>query len=241
MPTQSDKAIVLRLTEYSETSQIVVLFSENRGLLRLIAKGARRSTKTRFSAGLDLLERGDLFYAPAKGDAQLGTLAEWTQRDSYSGLRRELVRLYAGLYAAELITVLTEPDDPHPELYMALVELLDALSSESPARPLVPQFQIDLLRAIGYLPDLSKCVDCGHAIRPRAVAYFGSPAGGLICRDCEVHHMDKQRVSPGIVGTEPQTGPPAAWFELLDQHLSHVAGRRFKTADQLRKLLGREG
>ena len=52
-----DHAIVLRLTDFSETSQIATVFSAEHGSLRLIAKGARRSTKTKFAAGLGAIER----------------------------------------------------------------------------------------------------------------------------------------------------------------------------------------
>ena len=101
---------MIRLTEFSETSQIVSLFTAEAGQVRLIAKGSRRGTKTRVATGLDLLELGELSYAPARRHAGLGTLAEWVQRGTFPGLRREMLRLYCGLYAAELVGALTEQD-----------------------------------------------------------------------------------------------------------------------------------
>lgn len=232
-----DEAVVVRLTEFSETSQIVSLFSAGHGLLRLIAKGARRSTKKRFAAGLDLLELGEVGFIPPHGDAQLGTLTDWVQRDTFAGLRRELLRLYGALYAVELVAALTEEADPHPELYSALVGTLRGLAGEGPAAPLIPVFQSDLLRAIGYAPNLDQCMSCGRAIVRGAPVFFSASAGGLLCRDCEGQHIEKWRVSPRLIGTTPQTGDPAAWFELLDYHLTHIAGRRFKTAEQVAGLL----
>ena len=232
-----DEAVVVRLTEFSETSQIVSVFSIGHGQLRLIAKGARRSTKQRFAAGLDLLELGEVGFIPAHGDAQLGTLTEWVQRDAFAGLRRELVRLYAGLYAVELVAYLTEEGDPHPELFRALVETLRALGGDAPAAPLVPAFQSDLLRAIGYAPNLEQCMGCGRPVARGGPVFFSAGAGGLLCRDCEAHYVEKWRVSPRLLGTTTRTGDPALWFELLDYHLTHIAGRRFKTAEQLGALL----
>ena len=40
MAIEKDNGFVLRLTEFSETSQIVTLFTERSGQVRLIAKGA---------------------------------------------------------------------------------------------------------------------------------------------------------------------------------------------------------
>lgn len=237
MSTLKDEAIVIRLTEYSETSQIATLFSAAGGLLRLIAKGARRSTRQRFSAGLDLLERGELGYVPPRGDAQLGTLTDWTQRASYTGLRRDLLRSYGGLYAAELVAGLTEEHDPHADLYAAFAATLDGLETADAPAGLVPRFQLALLRSIGYAPELERCTSCNRAVRASGPVFFSPTTGGLLCRDCEMHYFDKFRVPDGVLRATPDTGNAAAWFELLDRHLSHIAGKRFKTAAELGRLL----
>ena len=239
MTPLKDEAVVVRLTEFSETSQIVTLFGAAHGQLRLIAKGARRSTKKHFAAGLDLLELGDVGFLPAHGDAQLGTLTDWGQRETFSGVRRELIRLYGALYAVELVAALTEEADPHPELFQALVGTLRALAGDEPAAPCLPAFQSDLLRAIGYAPNLEECVSCHRPAARGGPVYFSGGAGGLLCRDCEGQHVEKWRVPPRLVGTTPRNGAPRYWFELLDYHLTYIAGRRFKTASQVAALLGR--
>ncbi len=239
MTPRTDEALVLRLTDYSETSQIVTLFTAKSGLVRLIAKGVRRSTKKRFAVGLDLLESGEVIYLPPRGDAQLGTLTEWVQRETFTGLRRELLRLHGALYAVELVAGLTEEGDPHPELFHALADTLRNLAGDEPAGPCLPTFQHDLLRAIGYAPRLRECVVCKRAVIPGQPVYFSAGAGGLLCRDCEPHHIEKRRVPSRLIETTPRTGDPSAWFELLDYHLTHIAGRRFKTAEQVAALLVR--
>ena len=249
MPVRGDHAVVLRLTDYSETSQIVTLFTAQAGLVRLIAKGSRRGTRTRFAAGLDLLEYGEVSYAPARGEAGLGTLTEWVQRDAFTGLRTELIRQYGGLYAVELVSKLTEEYDPHPELFSALLELLHRLDagprgsspdSGAPADPatLIVRFQGALLKAIGYTPILGHCVGCGQPRVRGTRAYFSSTAGGLICRDCEMNHVEKRRISPAMLDGGPTARSAVDWFLLLDYHLTNIAGRTFQTADRLRGLVG---
>jgi len=253
MPARRDQAVVLRLSDYSESSQVVTLFSAAHGLVRLIAKGVRRSTRTRVAPGLDLLELGELGFLPPTGEAGLGTLTDWMQRDAFDGLRRDALRLQAGLYAAELVMNLTAELDPHAELFAALVELLRGLAqresplaakpppasirgAEDPAAALL-RFQTALLRAIGYAPNLERCCVCGKARMRGAPAYFSSTAGGLVCRDCEPQQVEKRRVSPRLIdaGDDPQLR--AEWFDLLNYHLTHMAGKRFRTAERLHKLL----
>jgi DNA repair protein RecO (recombination protein O) len=239
MPIERDEAIVLRLTEYSETSQIATLFGAAGGRLRLIAKGIRRGTAKRIATGLDLLELGDVQFLPARGESGLGTLTEWTQRDTFAGLRRELLRLYAALYAGELLATFTEDRDPHPALYHALRTLLYDLAGSAPAAPLVPRFQLALLTEIGYAPRLDQCVNCGRVPAPRTPVYFSATTGGLICRDCEMHLVEKRRIDSALLTGRPGSGDARAWFELLDYHAASLVGHSLRSAAPLAAELAR--
>lgn len=233
--SESDRGLVLRLTDFSESSQVVTLFTAAHGLVRLMAKGTRRGTKTRFAAGLDLLELGDVSFVPPRSDAGLGTLTEWVQQNTFSAARRDLPRLYGGLYAAELTTALTEEFDPHARLFGGLVDLLTALASDATPLPAIVAFQQTLLESIGYLPSLAACVDCGAAASASHSEFFSSRAGGLICRDCEMHHYEKRSLPAGLAGPE---GPGARnWFDLFAYHLRNVAGKEFRTALSLMSVL----
>ncbi len=241
MDPQIDLAIVLKLTEFSETSQIVTLLGQRHGQIRLIAKGARRSTRKRFAAGLDLLELGEVGFLLPRGDAQLGTLTDWQQRDAFMGLRRAALPLAGALYAIELVAGLTEEHDPHPELFVGLRDTMHSLSSnEPPAGPIIVQFQMIVLKTIGYAPELGRCIDCGRPPASNQPTWFTAGGGGLLCRDCEPHHQEKRRMPtrPERALDDPAESP--RWFDLLDYQLTFVAGRKFKTAARVTALLARK-
>ncbi len=125
----SDRAIVLRRFDYSETSQILALFTREHGQVRVIAKGIKRSTRSRFAVGIDLLEVGQVVWsARADRPQNLAILTEWKQVDAFVGLRERLERLYAAQYAAEVTAELTVDQDPHPTLFDALQLFLGKLS-----------------------------------------------------------------------------------------------------------------
>jgi hypothetical protein len=70
MPTLKDQAVVLRLVDWSETSQIAVLLTREHGKISAVAKGAKRQTPSiasRFSGGLELLCRGEAVYITKSG------------------------------------------------------------------------------------------------------------------------------------------------------------------------------
>ncbi len=230
MAAVKDEAIVVRRLDYSETSQVLAFFTRGGGVQRLIAKGVKRGTKTKFATGIDLLERGDLAYLPARRDGGgLGTLTEWRQRDLHLGLRDDLRRLYAGQYAAEVTAATTEEGDPHPALYDALAELLSGLSSGRPPGqpdirsgrppgrpdgrgsddplPLLVGYQRELLRAAGLWPDLTRCVMCDKPAPAGRAAYYSAHQGGLVCRACEGRLGEKRLVPAGVLAVLREQDP----------------------------------
>ncbi len=230
-----DTAVVLRRLDYSETSQVMVLFTRAHGQLRVIAKGIKRATKKKASTGIDLLEMGDLVFAqrPGKEDV-LATLTEWRQSETFTHLQRDLARLYAAQYAAEVTAQLTEPNDPHPALFDALTVMLRKLASDDPVTVLVRYLWI-MLREIGLVPELSVCMRCGNGVAGDRVLYFSSRAGGAICRDCEPQSVEKRRVDSfaaallcGLNGSNSSAMNARAVrhaFDLLDYHLTETMGK----------------
>jgi DNA repair protein RecO (recombination protein O) len=131
MPLSHDRCICLRKVEYSETSQILTAFGREHGLMRVIAKGAHRTTKagaSKFGGGIDLLDLGDAVFT-LDLEKQLGTLTEWKLTEGHLELRKNLRAMYLAQYAAELVSFLIEEHDPHPDLFDQLEQTLTALAT----------------------------------------------------------------------------------------------------------------
>jgi DNA repair protein RecO (recombination protein O) len=226
MPSIRDEAVVLTRLDYSESSLILALFTREHGKVRAIAKGIRRSTKTRFAAGIDLLEVGQVVASSRheRGEA-LATLTEWKQTRSLFGLREKLFRVHAALYAAEITGHLTEDWDPHPELYESLIATLIALCDAPEPLRSVCTYQLALLESIGSLPRFEACVLCG---RGEDLTHFSSFEGGLVCRHCEAGRVEKREVASGVVRFlqgERDVASLVGVFSTLNYHIGHLMGR----------------
>ncbi len=175
MAATKDQAIILRRLDYSESSQVLALFTREHGRQRLIAKGIKRGTRNKFATGIDLLERGAVVYIRhANRESSLGTLTEWRQVDLHLGLRESLHRWYAAQYAAEITAAMTEEADPQPELFDVLASLLAGLSGGDEPLPAVVRYQALLLTAAGLWPDLTRCVICDRPAPPNRAAYYSA-------------------------------------------------------------------
>ncbi|MFQ5423708.1 MAG: DNA repair protein RecO [Phycisphaerae bacterium] len=242
-----DTAIVLRRLDFSETSQILAMLTREHGQQHLIAKGIKRSTKTRVAVGIDLLELGSLVYSRRTGrEGTLATLTEWRQEDHFPHLRRSLVGLYAGLYAAEATTRLTEVHDPHPELFDGLVRLFRALREEG-ALATLGSFLWLLLKEVGLRPDLVRCVSCDRRLGQEPLLYFSSRSGGAICRDCEPAIVDKRRIDPATAAVLSEAAAESAGplpalaaepaFDLMDYHIRETLSQPLRVSSSLREVL----
>src|SRR5436190_22850723 len=182
MATEKTRAIVLKMVEFSESSCVVTLFTEDFGKVGALAKGARRP-KSAFEGAIDLLALIRIVFLRKSSDA-LDLLTEAKLERRFRSAQRDLARLYAGYYVAELLAELTEPGDPHRTLFLAADATLFALDHDAPVPETVLRFELDALRDVGHLPSLEQCVVCGRPVASNKRVSFGMTAGGVLCDEC---------------------------------------------------------
>jgi len=96
-----DMAICIRAVDYSETSQIVTLFTRDTGKIGAIAKGSKRPKST-FDGPIEILSHGQILFADSYKD-KLATLTEFEQEPTLLNLRKNLFAMYCCYFAAELV------------------------------------------------------------------------------------------------------------------------------------------
>jgi DNA repair protein RecO (recombination protein O) len=217
MPAEKAEALVLRTTDWSETSRVATLWTREFGKVRALAKGGRR-LKSAFENALDLLTHCSIvFLRKSSGSLDLLTEARVVQR--FGRLRTDLSALYAAYYVAELLADWTEDYDPHPTLFdEALATLRDVgLPAGEPAEagPRVMRFEAVLLRELGYSPALEACAACGEALAAPGRC-FSAAAGGVVCPRCTPSTRDRRPLSAAAwKALRALAGPGDAWRDLL--------------------------
>ncbi len=232
-------AIVVRGTDWSETSRITTLFTREFGKVRALAKGGRR-LKSNFDIAFDLLTVCQIVFI-RKSHGGLDLLTEARLEEQFPVLRQNLPALYAGYYVAELLADGTQDYDPHPPLFDAALETLRGLGGVEPlAKPqaAVSAFELVWLQELGYSPRLDACAGCGvERLNPNAAALFSPSSGGVLCPECGPTVPDRHGASgPALVairalgeGADVPELPAAVRGEvrhLLGQTVSCVLGRR---------------
>ncbi len=181
MPRFKEQAVCIRMIDWSETSQIVAMLTENHGKLRGIAKGAKRmspSSIARFSGGLELLTQGHIG-GMIRPSSDLANLTEWDLQQPFRHLREDLQAQHIALYAADLINAMLADHDPHPNVFAAMVDLLSALKDAEAQAGALLRFQWQLLDDCGYRPRVDHDAVTGNPLTRQATYLFDAAAGGV--------------------------------------------------------------
>lgn len=185
MARMKDLAICIRDLDWSETSQIVVLLTEQHGKVRGLAKGSRRmspSAVAKYSGGINLLNLGQVLFS-LKRNTQLATVTEWDLRDDLHHLRTDLRAQRVAMYGADLCNAMLADEDPHPGTFAALAELLHTLADASAVERGLLRFQWRLLADCGFRPELEMDVQAGGPLAKARAYTFDPKLGGLTARD----------------------------------------------------------
>ena len=142
---ENQPSYMMHQMPYTESSQIVRIFSQNFGRVDLIAKGSKRP-KSKFRSYLQPFLPLQLSWS---GKSQLKTLRQAEIHGQYLA-RIQGKYLFSAYYLNELILSFLRMEDPYPNLFALYTSTLHDFSESKPIEPSLRQFEILMLSEIGY-------------------------------------------------------------------------------------------
>lgn len=172
-----DRGLVLFAQDQAETDRLLSLLSESHGQLEILAKGARR-LECPWGADLDILNLVEIIYYRRRSGIHL--LREASLLHAFSGMKKDLARLEAGLILACWARDLVPRETPDPRIFRLTLSFLWALEKGGSPEVLVRAYGLRLLSLLGYRPVLHACLSCGG----QRELTWSPERGGLLCRNC---------------------------------------------------------
>lgn len=175
--TYTTDVICLRAYDFGEADKILNLYSPELGRISAIAKGVKKP-KSKLAGACELLNLSEVQLSKGKN---LDLLIQYQPRETFTGIRSDLLKLAYALLFAELVNLTAGEADSHliyAELKNAL-HLLDQ-AGEDQILPLGIEYQMALLQAEGYHPVLTECIFTGKPLDWNAMFYsFSAQLGGV--------------------------------------------------------------
>lgn len=242
------ECIIISHRNLGEADKLVTFFSLDRGMLKGVAKNARKSFK-RFGAGLEAFTYCRL-HLYEREHQELIRIESSDIIEQHAGISCDLNRAAAGAVMLEMVREMSPLGERNASAFLLLSHTLHLLDEGIDPTFLLRIFEIKFLSLLGYQPKLDHCLSCGS--RPKGEMVFESMKGGVLCGDCMVSSGESQvRLTPGAVGfyyhalrmemdkvcrLKPSPGIMHELDRAFSAHLFHIMGKRLKSIDFMRAV-----
>lgn len=140
-------AILTRLTKLTDSSLIVHWFTADAGLIKTVAKGARRP-KSSFAGKLDLFFSAEINWSRSR-TSELHALREAAPDNCRPGIRRDYDATLLAAYFCRLLEKAVEHEHPEPELHNLLRRALDHVDETGATTRALRHFEHELAQRLG--------------------------------------------------------------------------------------------
>ncbi len=233
------EGVILRTYSLAEADKIVVLLTRNEGLVRGVAKGAKR-LKSRFGGGLEPFSIINISYFQ-KEERELVSINQVELIQSFFEVAGHPAFLQKFSYLTDLLLEFAPPHDPNEKLYrMAKVCLETASLQPESLDSIGLYFELWILKLGGYLPDWSKCENCkktpGINIDVGLLTNFH-----IICSNCQTSRNNRIISAPQRkLFFEAQRVSPNAFVELAASQPENVKEISLILRRLISNILGKE-
>ena len=249
MQNFTTNAINLKSYNLSETDRIIVMYSKDKGIIRGVAKGAKKTT-SKLGGRMDMLVANQLMLRQGRN---LDTICQAQAINTFKNTRNDLDKMVYSMYCAEIVNSFGVENDPNSEeIYELFYKTLDAISKSKDKTELllaILKFQLKITHIAGYSLELETCACCGGEIDKENM-YFSSENGGTICFECKKHSIKAVKLHYKIrdfLNTLLQLDFDAKTrydelatericefcFELLKRHVEQFSPKKIKSAEIL--------
>ena len=181
----SVNAIVVRSIDFGESDRLVTLLTPYKGLIRAIARGARKP-RSKLGGNVDFLRHISLSINRGRS---IDSISQADVLSTFNSIRSDLTKTSAALYLSELTEKFSVEGPGNPDNYNLLLKALKILDIEKNNYNLPRWFEVQLLRMNGLMPEIKTCVDCSKHLLPNPQV-FSAARGGLLCSTCRTSEND---------------------------------------------------
>lgn len=182
MPVFESDCIILKSYGLSEADRIVVFFTRDHGLVRGVAKGAKR-LKSKFGSSIEPFSESHISYFQKDSVELVSIQSADLRRASFDIVSRPEV-LQRLAYLSELLIIFSQPHDPNETLYRMVRSCCETATDRNASLEAIGvYFEAWMLRLSGFMPDWRSCGNCGRMLEPGTQLSYISDMH-LVCENC---------------------------------------------------------
>ena len=171
------KGLVLRTVDLKESDRLLTIFTEEKGIVTALARGARSLKSRKMAATQQFCYSSFVLYE--QGDRYM--IKEGSLIESFFGIRDSIEGLALAAYIVEVLTDVGVEDKEVDLLRLALNSLYAISSGKYSLDKVKAVFEIRSVSILGFMPEVISCKRCAAR---EGDFFFDIMAGALECFDC---------------------------------------------------------
>ncbi len=188
MQTEKVRGLVLRTVDIKESDRLLSVFTEQKGVMTVLARGARSLKSRKMSSTMQFCYSD--FVLTKIGDKY--TVKEADLIESFFGLAESIEALALANYIVEVLSFVTVEESEMELLRLSLNALYAAANLKYPTKKIKAAFEMRCAAILGFMPDVLACKSC----EGRTGDFFFDIMGGTLeCAACRAE-ADKRYREP---------------------------------------------
>ena len=171
------EGIIVSTVDYKESSKIINVFTENEGIIGVLARGSR-NIKSKISSTTNVLSYG-VFHLNYRKE-NLPSLIEVDIINTFKEIRKDIIKTNYSVFLLELASGAYRHGGNN-NIYSILITGLSKINEGYDASIITNIIELKLLEYLGIKPIVDKCVTCGTT---NDIVTISSYKGGYLCKNC---------------------------------------------------------
>jgi len=233
--------IVLSDTNYSESSKILNVLTEEYGLIGIISKGCRNLKSKLRGVSQKLIYGTFHIYYKENG---LSTLISVDVKNSFTNILKDLTKISYSTYLLDLTKQVLR-DVEVEDIFSLLINTLEKINDNYDPLVLTNILELKYLDFLGVKPSLDACNICGNT---EDIVSLSASSAGFVCSNCITnekisnpktiqmirmyYYVDISKISKLDVSNEIKE----EINEFLDDYYERYTGLYLKSKDFIKKL-----
>ncbi|MDP2683594.1 MAG: DNA repair protein RecO [bacterium] len=193
------QGLILRHSNFREADRMVSIYTQDRGLVNVIAKGSRK-INSKLAGNLEPFTLAEFMIVNGK---RYDTVASSEVIDIFKNIKKDLVKIKLAFYFSNIFLNTVKELQKDNKIYEFILEIfkhiehLDTKNKKN-LNWLVWYYIWSYLKLSGYQPEVYKCLICKKDIEPNKT-FINYHKGGLVCDVCAQQHNELNQVSVNFI------------------------------------------
>lgn len=192
------QGFIFKKKDIFEADRIFSIFTNDFGRLEIAARAIRKIT-SKLRGGIEIFSLSEIGFIQGKNRK---TLTDTMLLEKFDNILKDPEKLKISYQISDILDNFIKGQEKDEDIFILLNETFSKLNDQRLQDHIIQliyyYFLWNFLSAIGYHPEIQKCVVCRLKLSPNSL-YFSDKDGGVACGNCLNSQTQVQRINSDVV------------------------------------------